>query len=266
MKNIFDHIKSIFPAFLLATLTISLVLVSCNSNGVSNKNKLIPEKTFTLILSDVYIAGGLLTLPEIHSKFMKKDSIDTYIDIVKSYGYSYEAMNKTLKYYFIKKPKRLIRIYDNVLGKLSEMEALYENLPSETPESEINQWKGDPSYTYPDTAITDKPLLNQTLFPPTTFKLEITMILYPDDPSVNPHLTLWYCNADSAETGKRTYFPTIKYIKDGYAHSYTIKGTIIEKHHVILKGILFDFEDFASDSFKHARISDITFSILGAPL
>jgi hypothetical protein len=266
MKSSTDHIESLVTVVLLTIIISLFVLVACNSNNRSENSNLIPEKQFTSILSDIYLSNGLLTLPEIHDKFLKRDSIDTYIDIIDSYGYTYEAMNNTLKYYFLKKPKRFLRIYDKVLVSLSELEAYYQNVSTESATSNTNQWNGEPSFTFPDPTGKENPLFSRPLNPPTIFQFEVTVVIYPDDPSVNPRLTLWYCNADSSGSGKRTYFPNIKYIKDGQPHTYTIKDTISENHPVVLNGLLFDYEDFANDIYKHARISDISFSIIGAQL
>jgi hypothetical protein len=266
MKSNTDHIESIVTVVFLTIIISSFILVSCNSNNRSEKSNQIPEKQFISILSDIYLSNGLLSLSEIHDKFLKRDSIDTYIDIIKSYGYTYEAMNNTLKYYFLKKPKRFLRIYDKVLGKLSELEAYYQNISTGSATTNTNQWNGEPSFSFPDPTGKENPFFSRPLYPPTIFQFEVTVIIYPDDPSVNPRLTLWYCNADSSGSGKRTYFSFIKYIKDGQSHTYIIKGTIPENHPVVLNGSLFDYEDFANDIYKHARISDISFSIMGAPL
>ncbi len=37
------------------------------------------------------------------------------------------TMNNTINYYFVSKPKKLIRIYDQIIGKMSEMEAGIQN-------------------------------------------------------------------------------------------------------------------------------------------
>lgn len=266
MKNSTEHNRGILSATLVASLLLSVFLIACRSDVKYDKSKLIPEKPFTSILSDMYLGGGLLSLPEIRTKFSMRDSIETYIDIIKSYGYTYDAMDNTLKYYFIKRPKKLLRIYDRILGNLSEMEAFYQNEPVEPPVREPNQWNGNPSFTFPDPAGNSNPEFSRTISIPSTFTFEATVVVYPDDPSVDPQMIFWYTDADSSETGKRVYISGLKYIKDGHPHTYTVTGKITEAHPVILHGSLFSCEDFGNEIYKHARISGIKFSIISFPV
>ena len=112
---------------LLILIVTALAAGACSSR----KNKvehaeMIPEQVLISILTDAYIADGLIALPVIHHWFSSLDSLSTYYEIIENYGYSKETMDNTMRYYFIKKPKKLISIYDQVLGKLSEMESILE--------------------------------------------------------------------------------------------------------------------------------------------
>ena len=106
--------------FLLIPIT---VLYSCNFRNNQNR---IPEKDVVKILTELYVADGLLTFPSIRNYFSSKDSTSNYIDIIRKNGYTKERMDKTLKYYYDKKPKKLENIYDQVLSKLSEKQILIE--------------------------------------------------------------------------------------------------------------------------------------------
>ena len=86
-----------------------LILVILLTNGCSNRknkldhNQMIPEKELISILTEVYIADGLLSIPKIHYMFSSLDSLSSYFQIIENHGYSKETMDKTMKYYFIKK-------------------------------------------------------------------------------------------------------------------------------------------------------------------
>ena len=82
--------------------------------------------------------------------FSSLDSILSYIYIIENHGYSKEIMDKTMKYYFIKNPKKLIKIYDQVLGILSEMESLVEKEAVLTAVHIKNLWTGEEFYSFPD--------------------------------------------------------------------------------------------------------------------
>src|ERR1035437_6545390 len=105
---------------LLILIIISLLAGSCTSRQKKlDSRNLIPEKEMVSILTEVYMVNGLLPLPKIHSGLISIDSISTYHQIFLKRGYSKETMDKTMKYYFYRNPKELIKIYDEVLGKLS---------------------------------------------------------------------------------------------------------------------------------------------------
>ena len=108
----------------LILITLSLIISSCESRRSKlDRKNLIPEKELVSILTDIYITDGLLGMPRIVMKYSPLDSISTYNHVIEKHGYTKEIMDKTMKYYFIKNPKKLIKIYDKVLGILSEMES-----------------------------------------------------------------------------------------------------------------------------------------------
>ncbi len=111
MKPRIENIISIRLTQLLAALFLILVSGSCHNKIKTNAEhkNLIPENEFISILTDAYITDGLLSLPEIRSKFSSRDSVSNYIDIIEDHGYTYEAFNSTVKYYFIMKPKKLMQ-------------------------------------------------------------------------------------------------------------------------------------------------------------
>ena len=67
-------------------------------------------------MTDIHLADGLLILPKIKTMYSSLDSITAYTQIIEKHGYTKEIMDKTMKYYFIKDPKKLNKIYDQVLG------------------------------------------------------------------------------------------------------------------------------------------------------
>lgn len=105
----------------------SLILFSCTEkNEKPDRSDIIPEKDLMSILTEIHIADGLLPNPKIRFWVLSVDSISVYHYIAEKHGYTKESFDKTMHYYFVRKPKRLIRIYDKILGKLSEMESLLE--------------------------------------------------------------------------------------------------------------------------------------------
>jgi hypothetical protein len=252
---------------LLLAILFSLLCGSCSSR----KNKLdhgdlIPEKELVSILTDVYIADGLLIIPKIHHLFFSLDSLSTYFYIIEKHGYSKETMDKTLKYYFIKKPKKLIEIYDQVLGILSEMESIVEREAALAEGRKENLWTGKEFYSFPTPAGTDSSQFDIKFKKPGLYTLSFSAALFPDDQSVNPRITVYLCHPDSIETGKRQYIETINYIKDGQPHIYTLTLNVPKNRTLHFRGCFYDFDNHPDEWEKHVRIVNISLTHITAPI
>jgi hypothetical protein len=248
-----------FTLFIIILFSLTAGSCSRRKNKLDH-NELIPEKELVSILTDVHIADGLLSLPNIRYWFSSLDSLTAYNKIFEKHGYSKETMDKTMKYYYIKKPKRLIVIYDQVLGLLSEKESLLEKEILLAEGRIINRWTGKEFYCLPDLRETDSTRFDLTLNDPGLYTLTFFATLFPDDQSVNPRITVYSCHPDSIETGKRNYVKTMKYIKDGRPHTYSIIFRVLERRSFHLRGWLYDFDNIPDEWEKHVRIENISFT------
>jgi hypothetical protein len=244
---------------LLILILFSLIAGSCSSrkNRLDHRN-LIPEKELVSILTDVYITNGFIAIPKIHSWFSSLDSLSFYYYIIEKYGYSKETMDKTMKYYFIKKPKKLIKIYDQVLGILSERESLVEREVALAEGRIPNLWTDKEFYSFPDPSGTDSVRFDITLNRTGIYTLAFSAILFPDDQSLNPRITVYSCHPDSIETGKRKYIETINYIKDGRPHTYNLILNVPKNTTLHFRGWLYDFDNHPDDWEKHMIIENIS--------
>lgn len=244
---------------LLILIIISLLTLSCSSRRAKlDRRNLIPEKELVSILTDTYLTDGLLGVPRIVLRFSPVDSITTYSHIIEQHGYTMAIMDKTMKYYFIKNPKKLIKIYDKVLGILSEMESRNEKAISKVKKSTTYLWPGKDFYSFPDPQGSDSADFDITLKSPGTYTLSFTVILFPDDQSLKPGLSGYSCHPDSLDTGKRTYLKTLNYFKDGRPHNYSTTITVPLKNGLHIKGSLFDFNNNPENMEKHVLILDIS--------
>ncbi len=246
---------------ILILFLILLVAGSCTSRKTKlDKNNLIPEKDLIAILTDFHIADGLLTLPKYHSLFLSLDSISAYIQVIEKHGYTKDAMDKTIKYYFINNPKQLISINDQVLGILTEMESRAEK-QALLEENHINNlWRGKEFYFFPDTSRSDSTQFDITINNPGTYALSFSATLFPDDQSVNPRITAYSCNSDSIDKGKKHFIKTINYLKDGLPHTYTLMLNVPDKSFFRFRGLLYDFDNLPDNREKHIYIDRITFT------
>jgi hypothetical protein len=252
---------------LLILIIISLLAGSCTSrNKKLDSRNLIPEKEMVSILTEVYMVNGLLPLPKIHSGLISIDSVSTYHQIFLKRGYSKETMDKTMKYYFYRNPKELIKIYDEVLGKLSRMESLTDKEAKLLSSHIENRWPGKASYFFPDNSVNDSVAFDLPLERTGVYTLSFTATLFPDDESVNPRMTAFTCNRDSLETGKKRYFKTLGYIKDGRPHIYDLIVIVPAKKFLHLRGLLYDFDNNRAVCEKHAGFEDISMTFAPAAL
>lgn len=255
-----NRISSLIFVLFLTSTVISSFSCSSRRDKAEHKN-LIPEKDLIKILTDIHIADGLLRLPRINYLYSRSDSISPYIEIIESHGYSKELMDKTIRYYFIRRPKKLIRMYDKVLGNLSEIEAAVDKeIPVVITKVE-NIWPKYSSYCFPfqsgspDTAWIDFPV---SFFG--TYNLQFTLTLYPDDESVKPVCGIFLSGADSTDIENRIYFPTTVYLKDGKPHRYSILINNNLKAPLRIKGWFIDRECTSPYLNHHVRVDDIVLS------
>jgi hypothetical protein len=260
MKNNLEKHTILTAGELILFFSILLATYSCRDKS---KEGLIPEKTFTSILSDSYLADGLLSMSDIRDKFSKKDSTSNYIDIIKSYGYSYDQMEKTLNYYFINDPKHLVSIYDKIDAKLSEIELKVSAEQENALAAITAKLKRQRHYSLSDPGVKEKLEFSYDIYPPGIFTLEFSVTVYPDDQSCHPSFIAWYSTAEGPDTGQKKYFPAIRYIKDGWPHIYTVKGKIEGNKKSILKGSYFDYENNPDFGRQHAEILNLSFSYIG---
>ncbi len=248
---------------LLITASFLLLVAACRSDA---EKGLIPEKIFSRILYEVHLTDGLLSLPDIHDKYYPRDSLANYQDIAESYGYSKEDMDKTLRYYFITKPKRLIRIYDNVLARLSEMEIMLEEESIDIPAPQGGMWKGAQQYHFAGRSDTSKLYFDHIFYIAGKYLLEYTLTLYPADETLNPCFTYFTCRADSIQNGRRNYFRGIEYLRDGQPHTYSYNLNIPDNLPLLIRGRLLDFENNPDGILRHAKVENISFTIISAAI
>ena len=236
-------------------------LIACSCSGRKSKldrKNLIPEDELVSILTEAYITDGLLTTPKIRMMVSSFDSLSVYNHIFEEHGYSQEIMDKTIKYYFIKNPRKLIKVYDKVLGILSEMESRFEKEIVLSKEHSWNLWTGQEFYSFPDPSGSDSTKFEITLKKAGMYTLSVTATLSPDDQSMNPRISAFSCHPDSIETGKRDYVKPFYFIKDGQPHTYTIIFNIPAKKTLYIRGWLYDYDNHPDDWEKHLILQNIS--------
>jgi hypothetical protein len=263
----------------LSFISILFFLVSSCIGTVEKPDKkgLIPQKKLMPILTEIQLVNGLVSSYMVQERVELIDTTTTYHYITEKYGYTKEALDKTLHYYFLKKPRRLVKMYEKALAKLSEMEAFLENQIKIETDKKANVWLGEKNYYYPvsrcclicvvflthkimktiEDLDSENPEFQISLFGSDSYLLKFTATLFPDDQSIDAKARLYVVRADSALTGKRIYFETPKYIKDGVPHEYEIKILIAQYRNMILKGSLYDVTTNVNEQQRHINLENI---------
>jgi hypothetical protein len=241
-------------------IIITLTFISCSGNGGKIKrSQRIPDKDLVSILTDLYIADGLIALPSIHARFSAKDSAGNYIAIIEKHGYTKDRMDKTMKYYFINNPKKLEKIYDQVLARLSEIQSRLVTVVPSAPVVSYNLWTGQPSYYVPEAGITNSIFFSIPVKDTGLYELSLTTLVYRDDQSLNPRINVFFWHADSSKTGVRDYWNTIELQKDGKRHDYTLSKRLTDTTFTHFNGWLL-FNDAKTGRWeKHALVENLLF-------
>lgn len=241
-------------------ILISLMNFSCSGPGARvDKKNLIPEKDLVSLLTDVHIATGLLGIPSIDARFSTFDSTDTYNQVIEKHGYSKVTMDKTLKYYFLHNPKKLNKIYDQVLGILSDMEtrASKDYLVEQARLS--NFWRAKDFYAEPSFTKNDTLSFDIELTRPGVYNLIYTCTLFPDDQSINARAVAYSISADSIENGSPKFIRSPNYLKDGRPHTYSLSFSVRYDTKHFLRGWFFDCV-YSPETKNHFKIENISLS------
>jgi hypothetical protein len=242
-------------------VAISIAAGSCSGRKNKAEHKdIIPEKDLIQILTEVHLADGLLSVPGISYVYSRGDSLSSYIDIIENHGYTKSQMDRTMRFYFVRKPKKLIRIYDKVLGGLSEMESRIDKELPGIRTGEMNIWPGKSFYSFPDPADENSEWIDFPVNKYVRYHLKFTITIYPDDQSVNPHLGLFLAHSDTAGNEKRVIFSTLPYIKDGQPHTYKVSLRSDLDAPIRLKGWFMNQETVAPWREQHFRVENIILS------
>jgi hypothetical protein len=213
--------KSFFRNILPASIILILIAVSCSGRkNRAERTDLIPEQDLVPVLTDIYMTDALLTIPKINRNYAGTDSIAAYKQVIESHGYSQDQFNRTIRFYFIKKPKRFIKIYDKVLAGLSEMDSRIDKERPIIRPDQANLWEGRSFYNLSGNSDDEDPEVNFQVPYSGFFTIKFTLTIYPDDHVVSPNLNMYVYSADSVDTGKKHYFFSLRYIKDGFPHTY----------------------------------------------
>lgn len=220
--------------------------------------RIIPQDKISQILTDLYMADGLLNQPQIRKEFDYKDSTENYMDIIESYGYTKEELDENISYLFVSNPKKLEAVYDRVLANLSRIEADNISELEKTTDEPREYYTGKSSISLPDNGITDKIEIDIPIDRPGQYIVKSRILIHTDDQSINPFINLWYWYEDSTETGHIEPWDTLWLNKTGKSELITLSKPMIDSSATNIRGFLFNHTDQQGHWEKHAQYSNIS--------
>ncbi len=256
-----SRISPVIRALLAGLVTLLVLSGSCTSRkGKTERKGLIPEDDLVPILTDLYLTDGILSIPKIRFNYENADSLSPYKDVIARHGYDKEIMDRTMRFYFVRKPKKLIRIYDKVLSHLSEMESKYQNEMPLVESSKGDLWDGSLFYHISDQAGPGTGSRTVIIRRQGKYTIEFTLTLFADDHIPAPAMGLYFCNPDSLNSGKRHYYECFPYLRDGKPHRYSVTVPLETDDHMVLRGWFVDMEGLSPDIPVHQIVEDISFT------
>jgi hypothetical protein len=238
-------------------ILLTVIICSCSQKDSEfKKYPIIQQKEMVSVLTDLYLADGLLAFPPVRNLFTAKDSVSNYIDIINKHGFTKEQMDMSLKYYFIENPKKLQTIYDEVLAKLSEMQS---SLIVESPvQTGKNLWNQKDKWSVPEDGAHNLLFFSIPVKDTGLYEITFTAIIYKDDQSLRPRATTYFWHSSDKADGVRDPWNDVELIRDGTRHNYSITKKLTDPAYTHISGWLFQCDDQKGSWIKHGTFSAIS--------
>ncbi len=116
--------KSLTVKVLLSMLLLAFVTSCYHEVGekVIVPKRLLPEDSLVMVLTEIQLADGAITYKRISHKKVGDEKQKYYAVIYKKYNLTPELLKDNIDYYNTD-PDEMVKIYDKVLARLSQLEA-----------------------------------------------------------------------------------------------------------------------------------------------
>jgi len=245
--------------FLITALLATMLLQSCNKTQRSGIDPeiVIPEEDMVEVLTELYLAEGLLNYPPVRGEYMDKDSMENYSDAISKYGYTKMRVDSSMKFYFIDRPDTYEDIYNRVIENLSGMEADVIQEISNKPDVASELWEGDRTYRLPDYGVASPVEFSVRTRGLGTYIFKARITLYRDDESINPRTELWYWYEDEEGEEHKIPWEVTKLEKTGRPRIVTLKDTLDNPRVTHIRGKVLNHDPKKGHWEKHAIVTNI---------
>jgi hypothetical protein len=240
---------------LLALIVLVLMFSACRK--VEKPDVIIRQEVMTEILTDLYLADGLLNNAEIRRKFLHNDSTENYMRVIEKHGFTMADFDANIEYYLKTEPKMYEEIYDVILATLSEMEAQNIEATGNTDPSRTNLWKGKSSFRMPDDGTANPVEFSFRSKGSGKYTISARLNLFEDDQSVDPKATIYFWFNDGSEEGYMDFWESEVYTKQQGSQTIKFEKVLIDPRITHVKGRLIDFTQQQGHWEMHSSISGI---------
>jgi hypothetical protein len=230
---------------------LTLLLFACKNRNSTEKN-LTPAETFRDVLVEIHTVDGL------YSQFFgfyvhHTDTLNSYNDIFKKYGYTKMQFDSTFKYYTRHAPE-LDKIYEDVITDLNKTQQDLFQLQTFETDTNKNLYKGKRSWHLPLHGRYNKIPFSIPLRKKDTVMYSIlAQIRFMDYDATNaPHLTAYFWADNGTKEGKRDYFRKVEYRKSKRFVIYQSNHKPNDSTYTHLKGYIVDTDD--DKDFRHLDV------------
>jgi hypothetical protein len=248
---------------IILSVAALFMLMACGPSGNNKPGRkmIIPEDKLVEILTDTYLTTGMMDIQGMRETWGQRDSIQNYIDVIRSHGYTYEQLEATMRYYIRDKPKKLAKIYDRVTGNLLALEVQVENERVEADTIPDNLWTGKTEYTFPGESPRDSIWFDIPAEAPGEYIIRADITVYGDDGSLDPRVTVYFFTSDSLGAEVRDDWDEIRLQKNGQLQRIEARKTLETAGNTRIRGWLLNHTPRKGSWQKHAIVSNISIKL-----
>jgi hypothetical protein len=236
-------------------LLILLLLVCC---GTKPKGYIIPEKKFVALLVDLHIAEsiGLQSRRNIDMVY-EVDSASLYGSVFRKHNVTQAMFDSTL-YFYTMRPEKFQKIYNSVTANLKHLE---ENIAEEQKQQELMEneviWKSDTVYLFPQRGAYKIPI-NVPIKGPGIYTVSADVKILPDDISLDPRMSVYFYNNDSASGMKTLNTPDIRYtIRNGDEKTYRAVHRLMDSTFTSIRGFVATYSNSDTVFRRHMVVRNL---------
>lgn len=238
-----------------------LLFLGCNKTP----DYVIPKDTLVPLIVDLHLADAVFTnRGVIDLDFDTIDSASYYQSIFNQYSINRVDFDSTMDY-LTAQPRKMDVIYDEVIERLSKMEAEAAELRDREMELEEEEiWKGPKNILLPQDSARSK-IPFRIKAKPGTYRITARIRIFLDDESKDPSFVSYFWYDDGTKDGRKINIRKMDLKKNNRFQYYRVTKRLIKPENAFLSGKFVDHENQDSIFTKHAAINDISITYKPLP-